>query len=154
MDALKLARGAGRFEDLTLDAVAQEVLGTGKSVESRGRAKIEELYRLRREDPAAFRRYCLADSELVLAILDKTGLLDLTLKRARLTGVGIDLAWTSIPAFERIYLDELMARGYAAAPKAEGRRVSGAAGGPSWSPGRGCSGMSWCSTSGASIPRS
>ncbi len=129
VDALKLARGAGRFEDLTLDAVAQEVLGTGKSVESRGRAKIEELYRLRREDPAAFRRYCLADSELVLAILDKTGLLDLTLKRARLTGVGIDLAWTSIPAFERIYLDELMARGYAAAPKAEGRRVSGAAGG-------------------------
>lgn len=129
VDALKLARGAGRFEDLTLDAVAQEVLGTGKSVESRGRAKIEELSRLRREDPAAFRRYCLADSELVLAILDKTGLLDLTLKRARLTGVGIDLAWTSIPSFERIYLDELMARGYTAAPKVEGRRVSGAAGG-------------------------
>ena len=129
VDALKLARGAGRFEDLSLGAVAREVLGTGKSVESRGRAKIEELIRLRREDPAAFRRYCLADSELVLAILDTTGLLDLTLNRARLTGVGIDLAWTSIPAFERIYLDELMARGYAAAPKAEGRRVSGAAGG-------------------------
>ena len=129
VDALKLARGAGRFEDLSLDAVAQEVLGTGKSVESRGRAKIEELVRLRRENPAAFRRYCLADSELVLAILEKTGLLDLTLRRAQLTGVGIDLAWTSIPAFERIYLDELMARGYAAAPKVEGRRVSGAAGG-------------------------
>ncbi|HOX14078.1 MAG TPA: DNA polymerase II [Spirochaetia bacterium] len=129
VDALKLARGAGRFEDLTLDSVAREVLGTGKSVESRGRAKIEELSRLRSGDPAAFRRYCLADSELVLAILDKTGLLDLTLKRAQLTGTGIDLAWTSIPAFERIYLDELMARGYAAAPKVEGRRVSGAAGG-------------------------
>ncbi len=129
VDALKLARGAGRFEDLTLDSVAREVLGTGKTVETRGRAKIEELSRLRREDPSAFRRYCLADSELVLAILDKTGLLDLTLKRAQLTGTGIDLAWTSIPAFERIYLDELMARGYAAAPKVEGRRVSGAAGG-------------------------
>ena len=129
VDAMKLARGAGRFEDLALDAVAQEVLGTGKSVESRGSAKIEELVRLRREDPPAFRRYCLQDSELVLAILDKTGLLDLTLKRAQLTGVSIDLAWTSIPAFERIYLDELMARGYAAAPKDAGKRVSGASGG-------------------------
>lgn len=129
LDALKLARGAGRFEDLSLDAVAREVLGTGKAVESRGRAKIEELARLRREDPSAFRRYCLSDSELVLAILEATGLLELTLKRAQLTGVGIDLAWTSIPAFERIYLDELMARGYVAAPKVEGRRVSGAAGG-------------------------
>jgi len=129
VDAMKLARGAGRFEDLSLDAVSREVLGTGKSVDSRGRAKIEELVRLRKEDPAAFRRYCLADSELVLAILDSTGLLDLTLKRAQLTGVSIDLAWTSIPAFERIYLDELMARGYAAARKVEERRVSGASGG-------------------------
>ncbi|HSV55550.1 MAG TPA: DNA polymerase domain-containing protein, partial [Magnetospirillaceae bacterium] len=129
VDGLRLARAAGRFEDLSLGAVAMEVLGTGKAVENRGRAKIEELGRLRRENPAAFRRYCLADSELVLGILEKTGLLDLTLSRARLTGVGIDLAWTSIPAFERIYLDKLMSRGYAAAPKLEGRRVSGAAGG-------------------------
>ena len=30
VDALKLARGAGRFEDLTLDSVAREVLGMGK----------------------------------------------------------------------------------------------------------------------------
>lgn len=129
VDGLRLARGAGRFEDLTLDAVAREVLGGGKAVESRGSAKIEELVRLRREDPAAFRRYCLADSEMVLAILEKTGLLELTLRRAELTGASIDLAWTSIPAFERIYLDELMTRGYAAAPKVEGKRVSGASGG-------------------------
>lgn len=129
VDALRLARGSGRFEDLALDSVAHDVLGVGKSVGTRGSAKIAELVRLRREDPAAFRLYCLKDSELVLELLDRTGLLGLTVKRAELTGVSIDLAWTSIPAFERIYLDELMARGYAAAPKIEGRRVSGALGG-------------------------
>lgn len=129
VDAMRLARGSGRFEDLSLDSVAHDVLGVGKSVDTRGSAKIAELVRLRREDPSAFRLYCLKDSELVLELLDRTGLLGLTVKRAELTGVSIDLAWTSIPAFERIYLDELMARRYVAAPKIEGRRVSGALGG-------------------------
>ncbi|HEY3357235.1 MAG TPA: DNA polymerase domain-containing protein [Polyangia bacterium] len=129
LDAMRLVRGSGeRFDDLSLEAVARAVLGEGKSVSSRGRSKLEELERLRREEPVAFCAYCLRDSALVLRILAKTGLDALTAKRSALTGVSLDLAWTSIPAFERIYAAELRARRVLPPPRTE-RRVSGAAGG-------------------------
>ncbi|MBS2022944.1 MAG: DNA polymerase II [Deltaproteobacteria bacterium] len=129
LDAMRLVRASGeRFEDLSLEAVSKSVLGEGKSVTSRGLSKLEELERLRREDPDAFCAYCLRDSELVLRILGKTGLDALTARRAALTGVSLELAWTSIPAFERVYGSELRARRVLPPPK-EQRRVSGAAGG-------------------------
>jgi DNA polymerase-2 len=129
MDALRLVRSSGeRFSEQTLEAVARAVLGEGKTVALRGRAKLEELSRLRREEPEKFCAYCLRDSELVLQILAKTGLDALTAKRAALTGVSLDLAWTSIPAFERIYAAELRER-RVVPPERDDRKVSGAAGG-------------------------
>ncbi len=129
LDGLRLVRGSGeRFDDRSLEAVARAVLGEGKSVASRGLSKLDELDRLRREDPVAFCRYCLRDSELVLRILAKTGLDALTAKRSALTGVSLELAWTSIPAFERIYAAGLRSRRVVPPPRTE-RRVSGAAGG-------------------------
>jgi DNA polymerase II len=111
VDAMRILRGSGRtFTDMRLDTVAQEVLGRGKTVSSTGEEKLAELERLRREDPVAFCRYCLEDSRLVLAILAETGLDALTLIRANLTGLPFDRAWTSIPAFERIYALELIRR--------------------------------------------
>ncbi|MDP3176388.1 MAG: DNA polymerase domain-containing protein [Spirochaetaceae bacterium] len=129
LDAMRLVRGSGsRYEDMSLESVAREVLGEGKSVSAKGEEKLEELDRLRRRDPEAFCAYCLRDSELVLRILDATGLDGLTVRRAALTGVSLDLAWTSIPAFERVYGSELRARRILP-PAKEPRRVSGAAGG-------------------------
>jgi DNA polymerase-2 len=129
LDAMRLVRAGGsRFEDLSLETVASEVLGEGKSVKARGEAKLEELETLRAGDPDAFCSYCLRDSQLVLRILETTGLDGLTARRAALTGVSLDLAWTSIPAFERVYGSALHARRVAAPPKVD-RRVSGAAGG-------------------------
>ena len=129
LDAMRLVRSSGhRFEDLSLEAVARELLGEGKSVTTRGVAKVEELERLRREDPVSFCEYCLRDSELVLRIIARTKLDELTAKRSELTGVSLDRAWTSIPAFERVYASELRARRIV--PPARGdRKVSGAAGG-------------------------
>jgi len=129
LDAMRLVRGSGsRYEDLALETVASEVLGEGKSVKSRDEEKIGELELLRAFSPDEFCAYCRRDSELVLRILAKTGLDGLTAHRAALTGVSLDLAWTSIPAFERVYGSELRARRVVAPPKAD-RRVSGAAGG-------------------------
>ena len=129
IDAMRLIRGSGaRYEDLSLETVAREALGEGKSVSSRDEEKIEELGHLRVRDPDAFCAYCLRDSELVLRILDRTGLDELTARRASLTGVSLDLAWTSIPSFERVYGSALRAR-RVAIPARSDRRVSGAAGG-------------------------
>jgi DNA polymerase II len=129
LDAMRLVRASGeRFDDLSLEAVARAVLGEGKAVSARGLAKLDELDRLRRDEPEAFCAYCLRDSELVLRILARTGLDVLTARRSALTGVSLELAWTSIPAFERIYAAELRARRVLPPPRAE-RSVSGAAGG-------------------------
>jgi DNA polymerase-2 len=129
VDAMRLVRASGeRLSEQSLEAVARSVLGEGKAVTLRGQAKLEELRRLRREEPERFCAYCLRDSELVLQILGKTGLDTLTAKRAALTGVSLDLAWTSIPAFERIYAAALRERRVVPPERAQ-RQVSGAAGG-------------------------
>ncbi|MFZ4618758.1 MAG: 3'-5' exonuclease, partial [Rectinemataceae bacterium] len=73
LDGIRLMRSAGeRYEDQSLETVAQGVLGEGKLVSSTGNDKLAELERLRAEEPALFCQYCLRDSELVLRILEKT----------------------------------------------------------------------------------
>lgn len=59
------------------------------------------------------------DPTRVLDILRTTGLDDLTVRRAALTGVALDLAWTSIPAFERVYGAALHARAIVPPPRTE-----------------------------------
>ena len=129
VDAMRTVRASGeRLIDQSLDGAAHALLGEGKTVALRGEAKLDELDRLRRDDPAAFCAYCLRDSELVLEILRTTGLDALTVRRAALTGVSLDLAWTSIPAFERVYGAALRARNIVAPPRSD-HAVDGAAGG-------------------------
>ena len=124
IDAMRLLRASGqRYEDQTLETVAQNVLGEGKTVTASGEEKLAELERLYREEPRLFCEYCLRDSTLVLAILEKSGLARLTAKRAALTGLSLDLAWTSIPAFERVYAAGLRER-KVAVPAREERRAT------------------------------
>ena len=113
----------------TLEAAARSVLGEGKLVASAGAGKIEELKELYQKDPVRFGEYCLKDAELVLKILEKTGLFALTLERSCLIGVSLDKAWTSVVSFERIYGMELYRRQVAPPPVDPRRSVSGAAGG-------------------------
>ena len=138
LDALRIFRsgprgwaGGGRWDasNYTLDTVARSVLGEGKLAAGSGAGKIAELKELYQNDPVRFGEYCRTDAELVLKILDKTGLFRLTVERASLTGVSLDKAWTSVVSFERIYGMELRRRGIAPPPIDPGRSVSGAAGG-------------------------
>jgi DNA polymerase-2 len=140
LDALRIVRAGswgrtgdlgegGGSSDYSLEAVSQAVLGEGKIVHSQGEEKIAELDRLYAEDPKRFGEYCYRDAELVLRILEKTGLFRLTLERAVLTGVSLDKAWTSVVSFERIYGMELRRRGIAPRHWEREVSVSGAAGG-------------------------
>ncbi len=129
VDAMRLVRASGeRVEDQTLDGVAHTLLGERKTVQLRGTAKLDELDRMRLDEPAAFCAYCLRDSELVLEILRVTGLDALTVRRAALTGVSLDLAWTSIPTFERVYGAALRTRNILQPPRRD-QAADGAAGG-------------------------
>jgi DNA polymerase-2 len=113
----------------TLEAAARSVLGEGKLSAATGAAKIAELKELYQKDPARFGAYCRKDAELALRILEKTGLLRLSIERASLTGVSLDKAWTSVASFERIYGMELYRRKIASPFFDPGLNVSGAAGG-------------------------
>lgn len=129
VDAMKVLRsGPERFEDQRLETVARGVLGEGKLLDARGPEKLDELEALRIGDPASYAAYCLRDAELPLAILQKTGLGELTRLRSVLTGLDLERAWTSVPAFERVYGFALRARGILPVAPAN-PRIGGAAGG-------------------------
>ena len=131
LDALRLIRSGFHhsFESYTLDAVAHDVLGKGKTVQSTDTEKLAELDRLYRDAPLEFCRYCLNDADLVLDILSKQKTIEHTIARAALTGAGIDKAWTSVASFEHIYAEGLYSKGILEPESDPHRRVSGAAGG-------------------------
>lgn len=113
LDGIRLLRGAFvSMESYALDAVAREVLGEGKTVSSKDRG--EEILRMFEHDREKFVEYNLRDSELVVRILDKLRLVELTVERCLLTGLPPDRVTASIAAFDFLYLTELRRRGLVA----------------------------------------
>ncbi len=110
LDGLALLRSAFlRLDDYRLETAARAILGEGKlfGPEHRG-AEIERAYR---EDPAALAAYNLHDARLVLEILRRTGLVELTVRRSLLTGMQLDRVGAQIAAVDSLYLGALRARG-------------------------------------------
>jgi DNA polymerase II len=109
LDGILLLRSSFvRMDDYSLDAVAREVLGEGKTVTSHGRA--DEILRLFEEDRARLVEYNRTDARLALEILEKRQLVELAVARSRLTGLPIDRVASSIAAFDSLYLAELAKR--------------------------------------------
>jgi DNA polymerase-2 len=109
LDGLALVRSSYiRLEDYRLETAAQMLLGKGKLIAGadRGRA-IEAAYR---DDPARLAAYNLTDARLVLEILDRTKLVDLTVRRSLMTGMQLDRVSAQIAAIDSLYLRELRAR--------------------------------------------
>ncbi|MBN2536524.1 MAG: DNA polymerase II [Spirochaetales bacterium] len=131
IDAMWLFRfSPDRYPDYKLETIAQILLGEGKDIKEDGREKVAILDSLYREDPGAFAAYCLKDAVLVLKILEKTGLMQLTVKRALLTGVHLEWSWTSIRTFENLYMEKLLSQGIVSPTRGvDERPVQGAAGG-------------------------
>ncbi len=110
LDGLALLRSAFlKLDDYRLETAAQTILGVGKlfGPEHRG-AQIETAYR---EDPAALAAYNLRDARLVLEILERTGLVELTVRRSLLTGMQLDRVGAQIAAVDSLYLGALRGRG-------------------------------------------
>ncbi len=113
LDGIALLRGAFvKFDDYSLDAVANEVLGEGKIVAGRGRGT--EIWRMFREDRERFVEYSLTDARLVTEILEKLQLIELAVERSLLTGLPPDRVSASVAAFDFLYLSELHRRGVVA----------------------------------------
>ncbi len=109
LDGIQLLRGAFvKMERYGLDAVAREVLGEGKTIHGGDRAEaILDAFRHHRE---RFVEYNLKDARLVLDILDKLHLIELSVERSRLTGLPPDRVSGAIAAFDFLYLSQLHRR--------------------------------------------
>ncbi|HVN84754.1 MAG TPA: DNA polymerase II [Candidatus Binatia bacterium] len=113
LDALSLLRGAFiRLDDYKLETAAQAFLGTGKLFAGDGRH--EQIAAAYEHDPQLLVDYNLKDAQLVSAILDRTGLIDLAIERSLLTGMQLDRVSAAIASVDSLYLGELRRRGLVA----------------------------------------
>ena len=123
IDGIPLVRDAIRLQDYRLETVARAVLGRGKKIDQEAPDAAAEIARLYREDPAALVAYNREDARLVLDVLDKEGLIALTIERGLLTGMQLDRVGASVASFDRLYLPELRRRGLVA-PSVDASRKS------------------------------
>lgn len=92
------------YADFKLGSVAQEVLGEDKLLKFENKAdEITELYK---NDPELLIKYNLKDAQLVIDILNKTKVIDLSIKRSLLTGLPLNKVSASIAALDSLYLRE------------------------------------------------
>ncbi|MFN8177751.1 MAG: DNA polymerase II [bacterium] len=127
LDGIDLLRGAFlRFESYSLDAVAREVLGEGKTITGEHRAA--DILEAFEKDRAKLVEYNLHDARLALAILEKLHLVELAVERSRLTGMPPDRVAASIASFDFLYISELRRRGIVA-PTVDSARGVGPMGG-------------------------
>jgi DNA polymerase-2 len=110
LDGLALLRGAFvKLDDYRLETAARAILGKGKlfGTEHRG----EEIEAAWCDDPARLAAYNLHDARLVLELLERTGLVELTVRRSLLTGMPLDRVGAQIAAVDSLYLAEVRRRG-------------------------------------------
>ena len=127
LDGLALVRSAYlRLDDYRLETAARTLLGQGKlfGPEDRG-AAIEAAFR---DDPARLAAYNLEDARLVLRILERTGLVELAVRRSLRTGMQLDRVGAQIAAVDSLYLRALRRRGRVAPSVDTERAVAAGAG--------------------------
>ncbi len=94
------------FEDFKLETVSQELLGIGKTI-SPDVNKVAEIEKLFKEDKLKLAEYNLQDTILVHDIFKKTGLIELSVKRAQLSGMLMDRLGMMSAAFDHFLLPKI-----------------------------------------------
>ena len=101
-----------KLDDYKLNTAAKEFLDDSKLIEEDDRFSI--IHDAYKHNPKLFLEYNLKDADLVLRILEASGILELTLQRSQLTGMHPDRVKASIASFDSLYLRELRKAGYVA----------------------------------------
>ncbi len=99
-----------RLTDYKLDTAASEVLDDKKLInntETKGE-EIEELYD---KHPEKLIEYNAKDSELVIEILNKKKIIELSIKRSMLTGMPLDRIQASVATLDSLYIRAARQRG-------------------------------------------
>ena len=94
------------FEDFKLETVSQELLGIGKTI-SPDMNKVAEIEKLFKDDKLKLAEYNLQDTILVHDIFKKTGLIELSVKRAQLSGMLMDRLGMMSASFDHFLLPKI-----------------------------------------------
>ncbi|NQT59878.1 MAG: DNA polymerase II [Bacteroidetes bacterium] len=105
--------GFFKFEDFTLETVAQSILGRGKDIRPE-EEKVQEITRRFLYDKEALARYNLEDCVLVTEIFKKTGLIEQIKARSLITGLTMDRISMSVASFDHAMLPGIHRKGYVA----------------------------------------
>lgn len=111
IEALKSA--FWNFSSFSLEAVARELLGEGKSIDNPW-DRMDEIDRRFAEDKPALATYNLKDCELVTRIFHKTEIVPFLLERATVNGLPADRHGGSVAAFSHLYFPRMHRLGYVA----------------------------------------
>ena len=111
LDGIDLVRGAFmRFDEYSLEAVAQKELGEGKAVLDNVEERASEILDRYHEDLPGFADYARSDARLAYQIVEKLNLIPLAVARSKLTGMMMDRVAASIASFDFVYMAELRKR--------------------------------------------
>jgi DNA polymerase II len=119
VDALSLVRSYEKLESYKLEFVAQKILGKGKV---KG-IDIQNMESFLKKNPQKFVDYNLQDAELVLLILEKSGALEINIKKSIITGLMLSEVNGSIASLDNIYIPRLHEIGYVA-PSIKGSELN------------------------------
>ncbi|WP_434339283.1 DNA polymerase II [Motilimonas cestriensis] len=111
IEALKAA--TYQFDSFSLEFVAQNLLGEGKSI-NQSADKMAEINYQFNYDKLALAKYNLQDCRLVWQIFQHTQLLSFLQQRSRLTGLELGRSGGSVAAFTHLYLPRVHRAGYVA----------------------------------------
>ncbi|AJF61662.1 TPA: DNA polymerase II [Candidatus Woesearchaeota archaeon] len=100
------------LRDYKLQTAAAAILKESKLEVFDNVDKGAEIERLYEKEPQKLADYNLKDSELVIKILEKKGIIDLIIQRSLLTGMQLDRVKASIASLDNLYLRETFERGY------------------------------------------
>jgi len=113
LDAIDMIKGSFiNLENYKLSTAAHHFLKEKKLIDDYN--KHEEIEKFYKNDPKKLLDYNLKDAKLVIDIIDKSRVLDLTIHRSNLTGMTLDRVNASIASFDSLYLRKLKDKGYAA----------------------------------------
>lgn len=136
LDGIDLVRGAFvKMDDYSLDAVANSVLGEGKTFGGKGAAapegrdKVAQILHTYDQDLDSFTTYARTDARLALQIVENLDLIKLAFARSALTGMLPDRVAASIASFDFLYLSALHKKRIAAPTVSSGSSSRVAQGG-------------------------
>lgn len=101
------------FTNYKLETVAQELLGTGKTIESDGN-KIAQINYLFKNNKLKLAEYNLTDCILVTNIFNKVEILSQLITRSKLSGLFLDQLGQMTAAFDHFYLPKFHKAGFVA----------------------------------------